>query len=377
MGNSCEAIRQVRVRGYKGYRFSRVCNGLAAAGLLLAAGPLYAQGTPSEFAELSLQELLNVPIYSLGEANPGKRWMFSYHYSQINIQGYQDGSRKRSKYDVLWSPGETRTSNNFPIVPTEITQQVHWLAARYQSADWSMSVSVPYIEQSTDHISSVAGYERFRIETEGLGDMVLNGATVISQGLLDSWTLSVGLSLPTGSIDEEGDTPRGPGNQQLPYTMQLGSGTYDVPLSISYRHWGEHNWSATLSAKIRTGKNDRGYRLGNYWRFSGQYDFAQQFWGQPYVGLAYEDRQKIHGQDDEVTLSGAFPYPASITNPDLFGGSQLDAKLGIAWFSGVGGPGAEGRHALTAEVGVPVYQSLNGPQPRETWQLRLSYDLAL
>jgi hypothetical protein len=373
MGNVSEAIRQAG-----GYKVSSVASRLAAAGMFLFTGPLYAQSTPSEFAELSLQELLNVPIYTAAEGISGKRWTLSYHYSQINIEGYQDGSRKLSKSDVLWSPGETRTSSNFPIVPTKITQQVHWLAARYQAADWTLSVSLPYIEQSTDHISTIPGYERFRIESDGVGDMVLNGSTVISQGLLDSWTLSVGLSLPTGSIDEEGNTPRGPGNQQLPYTMQLGSGTYDLPLSVSYRHWGEHNWTATLSAKIRTGKNDRSYRLGNYWRLSGQYDFAPQSWGQPYVGLAYEDRQQIHGQDDEVTVAGAFPYPASITNPELFGGSQVDAKLGIAWFSGVEVPGVEvGRHALTAEVGVPVYQHVNGPQPRETWQLRLSYDFAL
>ncbi len=368
MVNSHKTIWQNR-----GSRVAKVFNGLAVSGLLLSSGALYAQSTPSEFAELSLQELLNIPIYSDAEETAGKRWMFSYHYSQMNIKGYLDGSRKLSNADVLWRLGATRSNNNFPIVPAEITQQVHWLAARYRAAGWSMSVSLPYLEQSTDHISSIAGYERFRIETEGLGDMVLNGSTVISQGLLDSWTLSVGLSVPTGSIDETGDTPRGPGNQMLPYTMQLGSGTYDLPLSLSYRHRGESSWSATLSAKVRTGKNDRGYRLGNNWRLSGQYEFAQQLWGQPYIGLAYEGRQQIHGQDDEVTVSGAFPYPASITNPELFGGRQADVKLGVTWLPGV----ESGRHALTAEVGMPVYQHLNGPQPRESWQLRLNYDLSL
>ncbi len=92
MGHPYEVIRRVG-----GRKVSRVFSGLSALGLLLSSGSLYAQGTPSEFAELSLQELLNIPIYSAAEEDAGKRWLFSYHYSQMNIQGYQDGSRKLSR----------------------------------------------------------------------------------------------------------------------------------------------------------------------------------------------------------------------------------------------------------------------------------------
>jgi hypothetical protein len=46
------------------------------------------------------------------------------------------------------------------------------------------------------------------------------------------------MRLPTGSIDEVGDTPRnGSGTlERLPYTMQLGSGTYDFAVFDEVQH---------------------------------------------------------------------------------------------------------------------------------------------
>ncbi len=44
--------------------------------------------------------------------------------------------------------------------------------------------------------------------------------------------LGLTLYFPTGSIDERGATPMGP-NMQLPYPMQLGSGTYDLEPSFT------------------------------------------------------------------------------------------------------------------------------------------------
>jgi hypothetical protein len=352
-------LRQLFLR-----RFISAKWGLVIAGLCLPV-TASAQGTPAEFAELSLQDLLHIPLYESDA--PADRWIFSYHYSRLTLDGYQDGDSNLPNSELLWHPGQARSHTNYLVVPTKITQQIHLLAAAYQADGWGLTVSFPYIKQTTDHISRLPGYEKFTLQSEGLGDVSLVGSYTLSQALLSNWTLTAGVSLPTGSIDETGDTPRAPGNQQLPYTMQLGSGTYDLPVSLGYQHWGQHQWGITLSGMLRTGKNDRGYRLGNYWRLSGQYDIQGFDWGQPYIGAAYEDRQAIHGQDDDLTQAGAYPYPASITDPDLFGGRQLDLKIGVRW--SVAG------HRFSSELGVPLYQHLNGPQPREQWQLRVIYEL--
>jgi len=72
------------------------------------------------------------------------------------------------------------------------------------------------------------------IKTSGMGDVSVIGSYHLETSSGGRLQLSLGLSFPTGSIDEEGDTPRAPGNQQLPYSIQLGSGTYDIPASILY-----------------------------------------------------------------------------------------------------------------------------------------------
>ena len=86
----------------------------------------------------------------------------------------------------------------------------------------TVRVQIPFVMQSTDHISIVPGYDAFNISSEGIGDVTVVADTTLSQSLNSLWKAGAGVSIPTGSIDEEGDTPRAPGKQQLPYTMQLG-----------------------------------------------------------------------------------------------------------------------------------------------------------
>ena len=229
------------------------------------------------------------------------------------------------------------------------------------NADWRVHASMPYITQSTDHISIVPDYDHFTIDSDGSGAAVLSVSHRLIATSEDIWWFTAGVSLPTGSIDEKGDTPRDVGNQQLPYTMQLGSGTYDFPVEFSYQSMGKHDFSLSMSAMIRTGKNDRDYRLGNSYSLSGTYRFNATANIKPFLGLAYQYRSAIHGQDDEITLAGAFPYPASITNPRLYGGKKVSAEMGVRWkFSET--------YALSVSFSKPIYQNLNGPQPKENFQ---------
>jgi len=319
-----------------------------------------AQSTPSEFAQMSLQELFNQSIYDTeiqqGQASP---WTLNYQYKTAKFEGYLDGTKSLSFNDVK-GPPSNGSGKTFPVVPTTITQTAHIYSLGYQFNDqWQGHLSVPYIKQSTDHLSLVPGYSTFTIKTDGIGDAVMSASYALNS---ESWLLSLGISLPTGSIDEKGDTPRGPGNQQVPYTMQLGSGTYDFPVELSYQNSSAPNLSLKASATIRTGTNDRDYRLGNNYSLSGRYkvDLSSRLKG--YVGLAGQYSDSIHGQDDSL-LAGdpATLYPASITNPDLYGGKKISASLGLLWKITEG-------YQLNMELSKPIYQNLNGPQPKEKWR---------
>jgi hypothetical protein len=338
--------------------------------ILFSCFPSVAQNTPSEFAEMSMQQLFNQSIYDGKLYNDlTSPWSLTYQFKSVEFEGYLDGTKKLSFDDVLWNgPSEPRTTKNFPVLPTVITQKAQIFSLGYQFSDhWHGRISVPYIQQSTDHLSIVSNYEFFTLKSNGVGDtsILANYKWFASDDNQGFWRFSFGLSLPTGSIDITGDTPREPGKQQLPYTMQLGSGTYDLPLEFSYQNGGVYDFNVDVSVNIRTGTNDRNYRLGNNYSLNGGYRIELSPTIKTFANLNFKYSQPIHGQDDSLLVNSLFPYPAGITNPDLYGGKKINVRLGLLWK-------LSQDLLFSIEVGKPVYQNLNGPQPKEKWQSAIS-----
>jgi hypothetical protein len=178
--------------------------------------------------------------------------------------------------------------------------------------------------------------------------------------------LGVGVSVPTGSIDEEGDTPRAPGDQQLPYTMQLGSGTWDIPLLLSFRKYGaQWDWGVNADFTWRTGKNDRDYRLGHKAGVAGWVQWKGFTAFSPGMRLHYRWRGTIAGQDATLLVPNpTFPYPAPVTNPGAFGGEQIDLTAFVRF------PFANGWYT-EASYSQPIYLDLNGPQSSEKYHFSI------
>ena len=337
------------------------------------AMPSYGQAVPADLLDLSIEELfaVNVDATAVGGIERSSIWSLSYNFQKSSFKNYYDGDSKVSVQDVLWRPGEEpRTAKNYPVVPTQIYQEVHALRLGYNFTDVvSLSIVTPYIKQSTDHISIVPGYDSFEIETDGVGDITIMGLYQLKSLNDGNWRVGVGVSLPTGSIDEKGDTPRGPGDQQLPYTMQLGSGTYDIPAFVSYgKKQSNHDWGIDFRGKVRLGENDRDYTLGNNFSASGWARLTNFEWFQPSVQLSYRYSEKISGMDSDLEVPGPFPYPAPVVDPNRFGGQQIDLKLGIRF------PLINKAQHIELSYSLPLYRNLNGPQSGEEYSVGLSFN---
>ena len=82
----------------------------------------------------------------------------------------------------------------------------------------------------------------FDIPKDDTGAKTLAAALALVGAVLSAAITLVG-AVVKYSIDEKGDTPRGRGTQ-VPYTMQLGSGTWDLDAGVAYAgttgrwHWG-------------------------------------------------------------------------------------------------------------------------------------------
>jgi hypothetical protein len=322
-------------------------------------------------ADLSLQELFALSTDEMNDATFDK-WKVSFLFKHSNLDGYLDGKTKLSNDDVLFDGVEARTDKNFPILPTIVTQEAYMSNISYfMTSEQSVSLSIPYIVQSTDHDSIVPGYDHFNISSNGIGDITLNYSALWARWQNQTVNFSVGISLPNGSIDEKGDTPRTAGDQQLPYTMQLGSGTWDLPLGLSYSQDKKaSSWGANIFAKIRTGKNDRHYRLGDRFAASLWHKWFLNNTIHPLVKVVYQDWGHIVGQDDELLVPHPkFKYPAGITNPAFYGGRKFNLVTGADIFFAT--------QKFTIEIGIPVSQNLHGVQPKETVHFSLSWQTQL
>jgi hypothetical protein len=356
-------------------RYQRIHGAFLCIIIIMVCPRVNAQSVPADLLDLSIDELLSADVRGSDGSftRPIRPWSFTYRYDESRFKDYLDGSNRIPVGDVLFSPGEEpRTDKNFPVVPTDITQEVHSVIVSYDfKSNLSVSMAIPYIRQSTDHISIVPGYSEFNISSDGIGDIALLGNYKFSQSITGRWQAGLGVSLPTGSIDEKGDTPRAPGKQQLPYTMQLGSGTYDIPFYVSYLgHQALFNWGADLSGKIRLGDNDRDYHLGNTMSALAWLRLTTLSWVQPSVKLSYRYWADIHGEDTSLSVPGPYPYPAPVVDPSLFGGDQVNLSVGLRV------PVFSPHRYIDLEFSKPVYQSLNGPQSSEDYRFSIAFSLA-
>jgi hypothetical protein len=151
---------------------------LAAITLATFSQGLLARSTPSDFAEMSLEQLFSLTIDEQTSDAKTNRWRLSYQFNQQALGGYRDGTRELADTEVLWlGPGNPRTNENFPVLLTNIKQQVQIFRASYQHNNTTqLSETVPWIRRSTDHISIVPGYNTFRITSKGPGDIKLGAS---------------------------------------------------------------------------------------------------------------------------------------------------------------------------------------------------------
>ena len=344
---------------------------------------LVAQTPPSDLTEMSLEQLLGLRIIPHGETpepNLRKRnkWSLGHRYIRFDFDGNNMGTREVPVSEVLWSgvPSE-RTKDNFPIVSLIICQKAYVTSVTYDASErWRWSVLVPYIIQETDHVANDSlptigpDFARFIIRSEGIGDVTINPSFVAYNKKGHTVTLHTGFSLPFGSITEVGDSPAPETSNQLPYTMQIGSGTFDYLPGITYvRSGGQTRWGAQALATLRMGKNDRGYALGDRISLSAWVRTRVLDWLEPSVTVSAQAWGRIDGVDKDFSrFVGGF-FPATVTDPSNFGGEKITVTGGLRFI----GQDQLVNQSLEVSFGAPVYQRLNGPQPREVWRASVSW----
>ncbi|WP_346290852.1 transporter [Sphaerothrix gracilis] len=287
----------------------------------------------------------HAPIGVMGDHTHGQgEIMFSYRYMFMEMDGNRSGTDSLTTDEVL---------QRFPVTPTRMTMEMHMLGAMYApSDDFTLMFMAPYISKEMDH--STRSGRRFTTNSEGFGDISLSGLYTVLDQSRQRLHLNLGLSFPTGSIEERDATPMGL-DQILPYPMQIGSGTFDLRPGVTYLgQAGDWSWGSQAMGIIRLGTNDNGYRLGDQLMLTAWGAHRWTDWFSTSLRLGGRTWGNIDGQDDRLN-----PNMIPTANPDLRAGTQLDLGLGLNFYVPEGSlQGAR----LGVEFNLPLYRSLSGPQ---------------
>lgn len=306
--------------------------------------------------------------------HPAGMWMFNYKFMRMHMDGLRQGTSDVPTGDV----GNNRglPYDNYMMIPTEMTMDMHMFMAMYGITDrLTVMGMLNYFRTKMEMLMDMSPYTMMGMpkgdkdkgaqpddpmKTEGLGDTELRGIYKFTE----SATGSLGLSLPTGDIDQEYTTMGSV--WRVPYDMQLGSGTVDLKPAVTLNYLSADslwNWGGQAMATVRLGNNDNGYRLGNSLKLNG---WLQRVLGPAaaWVRLCGSSTGRIHGEDSEIAkaMDGAYMSPSMPDAvADNYGGERLDGFVGVSLKLGPASLGVEG--------GKPLYQDLNGMQMKNDWYL--------
>lgn len=254
------------------------------------------------------------------------------------------------------NPGQPPTLR---IVPTQMDMRMHMVGVMYAPSDRvTLMAMLNYLDKSMDHRTFRGGMGTnvlggFTTETGGLGDSSLSALIRLHEGDARRLHATVGLSFPTGAVDESGTVLAPTGMMptlRLPYPMQLGSGANDLLGGLTYsRFFDVSSWGAQWRSVLRTGANDDDYTLGDEHRLTAWYGrliSPQVSWS---VRAEYYRRGNIEGRDPRIT------GPVQTADTARQEASRLDLAVGINFATEAG-------HRVALEYLVPAAQDLGGPQ---------------
>jgi hypothetical protein len=297
----------------------------------------------------------HAPIGVMGDHThePGE-WMFSYRYMRMGMNGMRDNDESISRSKVL---------EDYPVTPTSMDMEMHMVGAMYAPIErLTLTLMLPWVRLEMDHRTRTGA--TFTTRSDGIGDLRVGGLVDLWQGDAHHIHANLGLSIPTGSLSQEDNTPRPTGSDRLPYPMQIGTGTWDFLPGLTYR--GElraFSWGAQARGEVRMNENHAGYRVGNEYALTawGAYELAD--WVSTSLRLEWLHSMNYRGREQSEAVN---PAVVPTADPGRRAVRRLDALLGFNFivphgrFSGI---------RFAVEAGIPAFQHLDGPQLETDWML--------
>lgn len=305
----------------------------------------------------------NMPLNIPGGGIPvTKEFRVKFGTRFMHMDGLQDGTDE---------VGVGESLDDWMMVPTKMDMWMGHVALGYSfTDDFFLGAMFMYMKKDMD-MRNRAG-ERTDMVSEGPADTMLltKYRFFADDPFIPEHEVSalVGLSVPTGSINERDN------GSLLPYSMQLGTGTVDPIVGVLYE--GSHApwwWGADLLFTKRVYKNARDYKFGDELRFDlyamyqPRYDLVAElqinnrWWGEIYGQADNAEEGTGH-----IMNNPAKPFATPLWDPDQYGGHQMNLTMGVQWQPWE-------KHIINLQGGFPIYQDLGGLQMDEKFELAVTW----
>lgn len=289
------------------------------------------------------------------------QWMLSYRYSMSRLEGNQSGTDKMLDEAVF---------TNYLLAPSRMNMQMHMLMGMYGlTPRITLMAMFSYMQQSmlmemfptgsSHHHGSDPLHEQHAQASNGMGDTRLYVLWGLPNCRSHQFMINLGLSMPTGSIIQKGNANDVIyAGRHLPYSMQLGSGSLDILPGLTYLY-RSGKWSVgnQLSAVMRYFDNKLGYRRGHEASFNSWVSYRCFSFFSSSLRMEASVSGAIVGQDKNVYAQfepAADPHNYGGHFVSLYGGTLFHPTFQMLK-----------QHRFGIEMGLPVYQYVQGVQQRQ------------
>jgi len=344
---------------------------LTAGLALLASLTLSNIAQAHENGQMGPHALDHAPIGVMADHRHKKgEWMLSIRHMHMQMDGSRDGTNQLTS-DLIATTAPNRFAGlpgqppTLRVVPTEMSMDMTMFGAMYGlTDDITLMGMTSYVSNEMSHLTYRGGMGTnirgtFETKSQGIGDTTIGAIIGLDNGSKEGhqFNASLAISLPTGSISRTDEilTPMGgTPSPQLPYAMQIGTGTVDFKPSLTwFDRAGKIGWGAQTSARIPLEQNSENYRHGDQIKGTAWLAYEPTYW------LSFSTRVKAVSKGRIRGQSAAIIAPVQTADPNNYGGETVEALFGANL---VGQTGTLKGHRLAFEIGLPLHRNLNGPQ---------------
>ena len=281
-----------------------------------------------------------------------------YRYYREDFEGTLVGTTPFFAEDIL---------DFFAVAPLTLDREIHELELRFGLTDnVTLMAYMPFVQSA---MLSATEEVFFDTDSDDIGDLRVSWLFDLFE--VDEYRMlaSLGTSVPLGETADRDVTPfSGTGTDVLPFSMQSGSGSWEVTGGLTFLKQNEiGTFGAQANTVLRVADNDRGYRLGDRFDLSFWAAYNTSDW----LGLSVRGLFETWG-DVQGFEPGTDGVSDPSANPFTQGGQRWWIPFGVSLYFQ---QGVAVGHRVSFEWYYPVHEGLNGPQLSVAQKIVASWQL--